>query len=295
MQGKWWEFAKAYEDSKDWPFWGGYGAAVRKEMDRAQRFFLPAGIELSKGKKYEDVADLLRLPFDTVAIMSETYMRGTDQRETLPMITLALNVERPDSPVKIPADRWPQGHEPWLLLIPLIRAPHPHLVWVPGGPVAAVTKTKSGAGLSLNVVGAGLSLNIVPVITPLNVELLKSGVTEAELSNEVRDDLKCVVELCLLLGLNNVRSVLQPVPKGAAKARARKGKQPLFDYHVLEVDGERWEDRAAVEHATGRGVRSHLRRGHIRRLSDSRRVWVRACYVHGAEPGFAAKDYAVST
>jgi hypothetical protein len=290
MQGKWWEFAKAYEDSKAWQCWAGHGAAVRREMDRAQRFFLPAGVDLSVGKRYEDVGDLLRLPFDTVAVMSETDTNedwGTNRREALHTITLAVSAEAPDSPAfgYMPADRWPPGHTPWLLLIPLARAPHP-AVWVPGGPATAVTKTESGGGLALNM---------VPVLTPFTSDLLRTGLTAAQLTNEVRDDLKCVVELCLLLGLQNVRSILQPAPKGAAKARARKGKQPLFDYHVLEVDGERWEERAAVELATGRGVRSHLRRGHIRRLSESRRVWVRACYVHGAEPGFAAKDYALST
>lgn len=290
MQGMWWEFAKAYEASNAWTCWSGHGAAVRKELDRAQRFFLPAGVDLSVGKRYEDVRDLLRLPFPTIALMSDTYVNeewGPGRGERVQTLTIAVSAEHEDSPAfsYLPAKQWPQGQAPWMMLIPLARAPKIGL-WVPDGPAVFVMKAEAASGLALNMHAAD---------TPFTQDLMRSGMPPERLVSELRDNLKCVVELCLLLGLQNVRSVRQPAPKGAAKQRERKRKSPLFDYHVLEVDGDLWDRSAAVQQATGQGVRSHLRRGHIRRLSDSRRVWVRACYVHGSAPGFAAKDYAVAS
>jgi len=94
-----------------------------------------------------------------------------------------------------------------------------------------------------------------------------------------------------MLALKNVRPQIDEPPPKLNKKRAASGKLPLYAYHVLEVDGEVWGP-----HSKGDGsaeYRSHLRRGHIRRLSDGRAVWVRATYVHGRMPGFVSKDYAV--
>jgi hypothetical protein len=290
MEGMWWEFAKAYEASTKWTCWPGHGALVRKAMNSAQRFFLPKGVDLSVGKEYHDVADLLRLPFDTVAVMSETETKGEWEfanGHRLRTITLAISAERAGDPAfgAFPIDRWPAGETPWILLIPLVRFARKDSPWIPSGAAVFVTKVESGDRLTLKMYAAD---------TPFTSQWLLAGSTPEDLIKEASHDLKCVVELCLLLGLHNVRRVHKPAPKFAAKKRERSGKAPLFDYHILEVDGDLWERSADVERSTGAGVRSHLRRGHVRRLADSRRVWVRACYVHGAVPGFASKDYALS-
>jgi len=78
--------------------------------------------------------------------------------------------------------------------------------------------------------------------------------------------------------------------------RRRRGcnKLPLYSYHVLNVDGNLW---AAPENKSEdpTGLRSHFRRGHVRRLQDPpRKVWVRATLVHGSRPGFVDKDYQVN-
>jgi hypothetical protein len=75
------------------------------------------------------------------------------------------------------------------------------------------------------------------------------------------------------------------------KKRLLHDRQPLYSYHVLVVDGECWDRPETAQSDEKGGVRSHLRRGHIRRLDETRHVWVRATYVHGSRPGFVDKDY----
>lgn len=54
-----------------------------------------------------------------------------------------------------------------------------------------------------------------------------------------------------------------------------------------------------VAHAIGvprgerNGPREHLRRGHIRRLPDGRKIWVQACVVGSRALGVVRKTYAV--
>lgn len=98
--------------------------------------------------------------------------------------------------------------------------------------------------------------------------------------------------LAAMLSLRNVRAVEVAPPENIESKRRRKGKRPLYSYHVLEVDGEIWDYRSG-DGSSGKSIRSHLRRGHIRRLPVGN-IWVRACYVHGKSDGFVDKDYAVS-
>ena len=94
-----------------------------------------------------------------------------------------------------------------------------------------------------------------------------------------------VLEAC------NVKHTNAPVPIKLQKKRIKSGKQKLLDYHVLSIGGEVWD--SPHEHTgTGEGKRSHLRRGHIRRL-EAKSVWVRSTYVHGSKEGFVRKDYEV--
>lgn len=103
--------------------------------------------------------------------------------------------------------------------------------------------------------------------------------------------IECYAGLCLTLSCVNVETETLRAPEQLNKARARKGKPRFLDYHVLSIPG-----RSPSEHfgdPTGRTVRTHLRRGHIRRL-PSKRVWVNATVVHGGSNGFVNKDYRIA-
>lgn len=105
-------------------------------------------------------------------------------------------------------------------------------------------------------------------------------------------DMKRLVNLSLMLSLANVKTESVNPDSKANHKRRNRGAVPLYSYKILNVDGERW-DSNGVDMGDGQGYRSHLRRGHIRRISGDHAVWVRATYVHGRIPGFVDKDYNV--
>lgn len=92
------------------------------------------------------------------------------------------------------------------------------------------------------------------------------------------------------LSCSNVRTQISQ-PKSAGKKI--KAALPFDAYHVLTIDVTANTGDGA---ATGghRSPREHLRRGHIRRLIDGRRIWVNATVVSaGRGAGVVTKDYAV--
>ena len=104
-------------------------------------------------------------------------------------------------------------------------------------------------------------------------------------------ELNAYLQLCLVLGCSNVEAEKYPAPQKLNKARSRANKKPFFDYHVLTVPGD--ENRRNSAGSSGRTMRSHLRRGHIRRLSSGKIAWINATLVKGKASGFAAKSYGV--
>jgi hypothetical protein len=167
MQGMWWEFSKVCEDSHKWNCWNGHSEAVRKLLMSGQRFFLPDDVDLSVNKRYADVADLLRLPFDVVAVMSSSFVGEVHvaKRERTRIITIAVSAERNDAPAFriLPAAKWPPGR-PWMILLPLVRTPYG---WVP---LAGMLVTKVGDGADF-----GLQMSVAN--SRFTMELMAGGLT----------------------------------------------------------------------------------------------------------------------
>jgi len=96
-----------------------------------------------------------------------------------------------------------------------------------------------------------------------------------------------------ILNCSNVK-----IEKNTTKEKSKKIKTALpFDsYHVLVIDSS---EKKQMDQLTGtngghRSPREHLRRGHIRRLSSGKKVWVNAAVVNaGRMVGVIHKDYAI--
>jgi hypothetical protein len=76
--------------------------------------------------------------------------------------------------------------------------------------------------------------------------------------------------------------------------KASKAALPFDSYRVLTISAQR---NNAFTHGGGGAVRSpreHLRRGHIRRLDDGKKIWVNAAIVNAGKGGKVYKDYKVS-
>jgi hypothetical protein len=110
------------------------------------------------------------------------------------------------------------------------------------------------------------------------------------MASEAKTECRSVIQLCAALACSNVSTEIIRPNREASAARPAS---TLFDYHVLMIDpgAERQpsEDRGG-SHAS---PRTHLRRGHIRRLAWGPRIWVNSCVVNPSAIGTVNKDYAV--
>jgi len=109
--------------------------------------------------------------------------------------------------------------------------------------------------------------------------------------------LSYILEQTLLaLHCTNVRSVDNTPPSALNKKRQKAGKLPLFTYKTLHIiSGERTGPHSQndTDEEARPGPRLHFRRGHIRRISESRITWVQQCMVGNRRLGVVEKTYAL--
>jgi len=81
-----------------------------------------------------------------------------------------------------------------------------------------------------------------------------------------------------------------PKKTSVAMNAGKKNAVPFDAYHYLVIDTAKKSESSGVggSHAS---PREHLRRGHIRRLADGRRIWVNATVVSVGNGGVVEKDY----
>lgn len=105
------------------------------------------------------------------------------------------------------------------------------------------------------------------------------------------DEVGAFLSFLNILQCSNVH-VERRLPKlGNKKSKSALG----FDsYHILTIDVPPSTGISGAQTGPHRSPREHLRRGHIRRLSDGRRIWVNATVVGaGKGAGVVSKDYAL--
>lgn len=101
------------------------------------------------------------------------------------------------------------------------------------------------------------------------------------------------VFMCFLnaLACSNVHVARSEPRKAGKKVRAAL---PFDAYHVLTINVPGRAGERGGFAGPHRAPREHLRRGHIRRLTDGRRIWVNATVVAaGRGAGVVKKDYAL--
>jgi hypothetical protein len=248
-------------------------------LKHGQRFYLPDGKNVLAGKRIdEDAKEMIKLPFDTIAVLSETSWAADGSNtgiagKTTWLISVAFELASElNRGAHVIPEAFSKGRPGFGLISCLLSDSQKRWIALPAVVFVHIPANGDGFHLETIINGFPSGRDAIP---------------------EMIDDAFVIANLCTMLSLENVRSELISPPASAAGKRERSGKVPLYAYHVLNVDGEQW-DTLHGDGANENGVRSHLRRGHIRRLDGgARRVWVRATYVHGSTPGFVAKDYAL--
>lgn len=107
-------------------------------------------------------------------------------------------------------------------------------------------------------------------------------------------EVSAVMSLLEALSCINVGTQTLDPPERLNKKRIKNGHEPFVSYKVLTITGSdsgKTSKNLGGSHAS---PKMHLRRGHIRRLDENRRIWVNACIVGKAENGIAVKDYALN-
>lgn len=136
----------------------------------------------------------------------------------------------------------------------------------------------------------GAVLQIMPAMFAAASKEWGAGRAMSMAAGDLMDEVNAYRDLCIALACTNVAVESHQQPERLNKSRIKKGKLPLRDFHVLNIGGEGSEG-VALGTASG-GMRSHLRREHIRRLSPDRITWVNSCMVRGSRAGFVDKQYA---
>ncbi|MBJ9677919.1 hypothetical protein [Burkholderia gladioli] len=109
---------------------------------------------------------------------------------------------------------------------------------------------------------------------------------------DARDEVTMAVQACSVLNCANVETIDFSPSRAMNAKRAAKGKPPFFTYKLLQLTANR-PAKGEPSGGTHASPRTHLRRGHLRRLED-RVVWVRAAMVNAQSPaGVVAKDYLI--
>jgi hypothetical protein len=113
----------------------------------------------------------------------------------------------------------------------------------------------------------------------------------ARVSYDANDEVQMTIQACAVLNCANVQTIdVRPKPAMNAR-RSALGRAPFYSYKVLQLNPGKATANAADIGSTHASPRTHLRRGHIRRL-ESKVTWVRPSVVNlGSEQGTVAKDY----
>lgn len=97
--------------------------------------------------------------------------------------------------------------------------------------------------------------------------------------------------VCQFLAALSCTNVTAEILRPNREARAARPGSTLFDYHILMVDPSKERNPSEDRGGTHASPRTHLRRGHIRRLAWGPRVWVNSCVVNPTALGTVDKDY----
>lgn len=249
---------------------------IAQQIISSQKFVVPDAGQMTAGMRYADTKDTFHLPYDQISLLRELDVGGINCEQIIVAV----------APHLIPGLEKTSAA---FFICDCIRAMDKKFgratdYWGPTAPVGADIESVPEGIRAIYLQSA--NENIKQHFNIDSAETIELDGTWGALNG--------LSELFLMLSLSNTSTKLIEAPAKLNKKRERSGKLPLYDYHVLLIDGKEVCSNSG-DAATDRMMRSHFRRGHIRRLGEGRRVWVNRAFVHGRAAGFVDKDYLVTT
>lgn len=258
------QLARTKEDKRQSPEFVHACEAIAQIARRAVKFILPY-----EGRLYDNLTlsslnetEPLHLPFPCIAL-EYTRENPSYQRE----IDKEGRFDYSSKTIVFAMDDDPNGSHIEMCIAPWIDRMR---LWVPRPP-AFIPKT---GYLSRSVHNRDGRPNIV------------FEITDAELQRDYYQELDALMGFLNLLQCHNVH--IEQLPARQKTVRRKHEILPFDSYHILTVDtasreraGHDGPDRVHDRHSP----REHLRRGHIRRLADGRRLWINAMVVAAGNSG----------
>jgi len=128
-----------------------------------------------------------------------------------------------------------------------------------------------------------------------DIDLIKREAVVKSVLSDIHSEVLAVLELCEALSCSNVtHEVMKPIDTAKNAKRIKQGKLPMYETRILVVratDNKTYPNRNSGN--THKSPRQHLRRGHIRKLQNDKKVWVNPCIVGSSDNGVIQKQYQV--
>lgn len=102
--------------------------------------------------------------------------------------------------------------------------------------------------------------------------------------------MKQIRAICIALEAQVAEHDLIRAPSKLNEKRARQGKAPLNDYHIVSLARRARATKPIETSTTGRRVRLHFRRGHWRHFT-THQTWIKWMLVGDPDLGFIDKEY----
>lgn len=259
---------------------------------QSPKFLLPKGGRvLSDGLR--GLPEELRLPFDSIVIEYQS----NDGVGASELLYGRDNTYLSPKRIVVAAQLNPKA----LVVYSIVNVFVPgKIAWVMQPFFAAVRRAEPGEieqGRAVHLQGTEV---VGDPVQDLVVELCPTGTLAPSHNKEweriayvnMLDEVHAVLELIEALGCSNVTHEALPVRKQNKSAAAR-GALPFDEYRVLVVNARQQGRAGARGEIPHRSPREHLRRGHIRRLSDGRRLWINATVVNAGTKGKITRHYAL--
>ncbi len=136
---------------------------------------------------------------------------------------------------------------------------------------------------------------VLPQIAELLSEEMGHDAALARMQLDVRDEMLTAYGFCLTVNCVNIGVATIAAPEKLNAKRVRNGKPPLYEYKVLDLPEPKAHQATGYRLDGSRNApRTHLRRGHPRKLPDGRLTFVRAAVIGASNLGTLLKDYRVS-
>ena len=114
--------------------------------------------------------------------------------------------------------------------------------------------------------------------------------------NNIEYPLTILINFCLLINCANIKQTTITPSRNSLKKARSIGYKSLPEYKVLDLVVPKEEELVKLSHeiptsTSGIKYRTHLRRGHIRRLPSGKTTWVTSCVINKEAEHALHKDY----